>query len=264
MQQLQDLAHPIEHDYRTRSPHLKHLQTYGMLVSNLRSVMAENETSTSSRHLLDVGAGDGAFVEPVLASGWSVTATEMSSSAVERLLQRYGTNKNFQVIYTNEDEPLPSFEQGFRVILYASVLHHIPDYLNATDQIISRHLEPGGSFLSFQDPIWYPSLTRRTYWFSKCAYYSWRLFQGNYRRGFNSIIRRLRGVYDVENLSDMAEYHVVRRGVNQDDLMKMLIDRFDEVTYLPYWSTQSSLCQRMGEQIGCKNVFGLVANGFKG
>ncbi|MGH2530817.1 MAG: class I SAM-dependent methyltransferase [Thermomicrobiales bacterium] len=262
MQRVQELAHHADFDYRAGSPHLKHGQVFDLLVGRLRDVLAETKARGLPPTLLEIGAGDGAFVEPVLAAGYRVTATEMARPAIARLEQRFGGNPGFTARFVEDDTAYPIVEGRFSVILCASVLHHIPDYLGTIEQIISHHLEPGGAFISFQDPLWRPSLRRSTRLFSEAAFLSWRLGQGNYRRGFQTRLRRLRGVYDDTNVSDTAEYHAVRQGVDHQRLVAALADRFDEVTLAPYWSTQSGLWQRVGERIGTKNTFAVVARGY--
>lgn len=263
MQQLQDIAHPGDHFYRQRSPHLKHPQTYGRLVSTLRSVMSKYPPGSNENHLLDVGAGDGAFVEPVLASGWSVTGAEMSSSSIERLRATYGFNPQFHAVLDKDGSLLALKGQRFRIVLYASVVHHIPDYISSIDWTISNYLEPGGSLVTFQDPLWYPRLSRTARWFSRIAYLTWRLTQGNYLRGISTTLRRVRKAYDEQNVSDMAEYHVIRSGVNEEDLVRFLSERFESVSLETYWSTQSDLWQRLGDCLGIKNTFAIIARGLK-
>ncbi len=263
MQSMQEISHSSGHSYMDTSPHLKHQQVFRRLVSQLRSVMARYEKTSNFPHLLDVGAGDGAFVEPVLAGGWAVTALEMSRPAIDTLNTRYGSNPHFEALFDETEDLSPLGDRQFQVVLYASVVHHIPDYQQAIDQAISKHLVLGGSLITFQDPLWYPGLSRTIYYFSKLSYYVWRIFQGNLLQGLKTTLRRIRGVYDESNPSDMSEYHVVRSGVNQDQLVEMLRPRFDSVTVVPYWTAHSSVSQWIGERVGWKNTFAIVATGFK-
>jgi hypothetical protein len=105
------------------------------------------------------------------------------------------------------------------------------------------------------------TFTRRV---SQVNYFSWRLTQGKYRQGFQTRLRRLRGVFDEENPSDMTEYHATRDGVDQDAIVAMLTPRFEEVSLLMYWSAQAGLWQRFGERLRLKNTFGVVATGYRG
>ena len=51
-------------------------------------------------------------------------------------------------------------DSRFDLILYSSVLHHIPDYLGHIDAAAAGHLKPGGSLVSIQDPLWYPRVPK--------------------------------------------------------------------------------------------------------
>lgn len=105
-------------------------------------------------------------------------------------------------------------------------------------------------------------MSRKVYYFSKLSYYSWRIFQGNLLQGLKTTLRRVNGVYDESNRSDMAEYHVVRNGVNHDQLVEMLEPWFEDAKLIPYWTAHSSLFQSIGERVGWKNTFAIVATGF--
>jgi SAM-dependent methyltransferase len=263
LQRLQELAHGGDFDYRAGSPHLKHRSLYDRLVSRLVCELEESRTRGLPPTLLEIGAGDGAFVEPALAFGARVTATEMSRPAIATLQRRFGANPAFAVAFVDDDTPPPFVDGRFSVILFASVLHHIPDYLGTVGDVIRHHLAPGGTFISFQDPLWYPSVGRGTRLLSEAAYLSWRVGQGNLTRGIQTRLRRLRGVYDDTQVSDSAEYHAVREGIDHQRLVKSLSGTFETVELVPYWSSQAALWQRLGERIGRPNTFALVARGFR-
>jgi hypothetical protein len=94
------------------------------------------------------------------------------------------------------------------------------------------------------------------------AYLVWRLGQGEVRRGLATRWRRIRGVYDETEASDMVEYHVVRKGVDEKALEALLRRNFDRVTLWTYWSTQSPRLQRFGyNRKGWDSDFGLTAIG---
>ena len=246
------------HDYRAGSPHLVHWHLYQRLLGELREVLNSLQRQKVPWSVLDVGAGHGSFTEPLLAYGCAVTASEMSRPSLDVLRARYGSNERFSAVL-DEDGSLRSLgEKMFSLVLFASVLHHIPDYESAINTAASRLL-PGGALVTFQDPLWYPTLRRADRFLSQVAYLWWRLGQGNYMRGVRTRLRWLRGIYDERNPSDMVEYHVVRRGVNQDRVLEVLSERFRKVALIRYWSTQSSIWQRIGEAVGAKNTFGVVA-----
>ena len=149
-------------------------------------------------------------------------------------------------------------DERFDLVVAISVLHHIPDYLAA----VARYAdvtEPGGAFISWQDPAWYSRVPRRTLLASRWAYLAWRLGQGNFALGFATRIRRLRGVLDETNVSDMSEYHVVRQGVDEDALTSLLQQRYEETTTTMYWSSQARPLHRIGLRLGLGGTFSLLA-----
>ena len=154
MQEKQELVYTADVDYRAGSPHLAHHVLYDRLVGVLRQVLRDLEAAGLPLSVLEIGAGHGGYTEPALAAGCQVTAVEMSRPSLARLAENFGTNANFKGVF-DSDGTLAQMGSGFSLVLYVSVLHHIPDYLEALAEASSR-LVPGGALLSLQDPIWYP------------------------------------------------------------------------------------------------------------
>ncbi len=263
MPSLQEEGHGPSHDYRAGSPHLKHWRLYDQLVGVLRREIEAINAKGLQMTVLEVGAGHGGYTEPILASGCAVTATEMSRPSLALLRARYDVNPRFSAVYDHDGSLGVLGDQKFSLVVCASVLHHIPDYRKFLEVGAENHLVPGGSLISIQDPLWYPSLRRADVWFTKLSYFSWRLGRGNYSEGVQTRLRRLRGIYDENNPLDMVEYHVVRSGVDQDSLLSDLAMRFRQVTMMPYWSTQARFFQRFGELLGRTNTFALIARDFR-
>lgn len=260
---LQEAGHGAGHDYRAGSPHLKHWGLYDRLTTLLYDELKASVEAGLRMKVLEVGAGHGGYTEAALAYGCSVTATEMSRHSVTRLKERYGRNPGFEVLFDQDGSLGNIGPRTFSLILCASVLHHIPDYVAFLNGPALTHLATGGSLVSIQDPMWYPAMTPADRWLTRIAYSWWRVTTGNYRQGAVTRLRRLRGL-DETNPLDMVEYHVVRNGVNQQALVEALSSRFRTVRLFPYWSTQSPLCQFIGESMGRTNTFALVASGFRG
>jgi hypothetical protein len=260
----QELVYTADYDYRSGSPHLKHPELYDSLVAQLRDVIGDANRRGLPPSLLEIGAGEGSFIEPALAYGVDVSATEMSRHSIATLMERYGQNPRFSVVYDEDGSLAGLGSNRYSVILYASVLHHIRDYEAAIEAAIEDHLEPGGSFLSFQDPLWYPTLPRGTRLLSHIAIWSWSAGQGNYGRALRTLSRRLRGIYDDSEPSDTVEYHAVRNGVDHQRLMDILSTRFEKVSLITYWSTQSRIWQTIGARLGLKSTFAIRACGYKG
>lgn len=263
IQELQELAYGKGYDYRSGAPHLKHPHLYDSFSRLLREELRHVAGRGLPMTVLEIGAGDGAFVEPLLATGARVTGTEMSQASIEALQWRFGTNPAFEVVFDPGGSLEPVADRRFAVVLYASVLHHIPDYLGAIAKACDRHLVPGGSLLTLQDPLWYPSLPRGVHAASEAMYLSWRVTRGAFLRGLASRLRRLRGDLRPDETGDMVEYHVVRDGVDQDSVERLLQPRFEDVTLMRYWSTHAAIWQSVGERLGLRNTFALRARGHR-
>jgi hypothetical protein len=182
----------------------------------------------------------------------------MSRPSLDYLRSRFGSNERFSITLDEDGSMRSLGDQTFSLVLFASVLHHIPDY-DAALTIAAARLSAGGALVSFQDPLWYPTLRVTSLRLSQAAYLWWRLGQGNYLRGLKSRWRRVTGVYDERNPSDMVEYHVVRQGVDQRRVRDVLSPLFRKVDTFTYWTTPSAVGQRMGEVLGAENTFGVVA-----
>ena len=258
MRQLQETAHGPQHDYRAGSPHIKHARLYQALLGELRNLLHSLRDENLPWSVLDVGAGHGSFTEPLLAYGCRVTAIEMSRASASLLRARYGDNDRFSVVLDDGGTLKALGDEMFSLVLFASVLHHIPNYEAAIETATVR-VVPSGALVVLQDPLWYPTLGHAQRLLSRIAYLSWRLGRGDYVRGVKSRWRWATGAYDDRNPSDMVEYHVVRKGINQEGLQRLLSRSFHDVKLVRYWSTQSSLWQRVGEALGAHNTFAIIA-----
>ncbi|MCA1706742.1 MAG: class I SAM-dependent methyltransferase [Actinobacteria bacterium] len=264
VQDLQEAGHGEGFDYRGGSPHLKHWRLYDRLVSLLCDEVQITSQKDLPLTLLEVGAGHGGYTEPALAAGCTVTGTELSRPSLARLERRFGLNPNFSAVFDPDGSLTVIGDLKYSIVLCASVLHHIPDYVRFLEESVLQHLRDGGALISIQDPLWYAGMKRADLALSKLGYFSWRASKGNYLEGAQTRIRRLRGVYEEANPLDMVEYHVVRKGVNQDLILTALESRFESVSMMTYWSTQSTFYQRLGELVGSVNSFAIVARGYRG
>ena len=259
MQALQELGYPGERDYRAGSPHLLHWQLYDRLSTVLRDTIAAVIDAGLPPTVLEIGAGHGALTEPALAAGAQVTATDMSRPSVERLAERFRTNPAFRAVLDLDGALSALGDEQFSMVVCSSVLHHIPDYLAFLKGPMISHVARGGAFLSIQDPMWYPSVGQITHRLDRWGFLAWRVTQGSYRQGFATIRRRLLGLYDEANPSDMVEYHVVRQGVDQAAIEQLLAQSFELVELKTYWSAVAAPVQRIGEKIGRPNTFAFCA-----
>jgi hypothetical protein len=142
------------------------------------------------------------------------------------------------------------------IIAFNSFLHHIPDYISLIKKAIG-HLSEKGVIFTFQDPIYYSTLSKFQLNFSKIAYFSWRITQGDIYKGINR--RRNRNKGNFNDPKNDIEYHVVRDGVNQDEIINTLNDLGFKTEYYPYFSTQSRIFQWVGRILKIKNSFGIIS-----
>jgi SAM-dependent methyltransferase len=258
---VQDLVYRDGFDYSVGSPHLSHEHLRSRLCDELDATIG-SLCLNGEPEVLEVGAGHGDFTAQLRASGARVTTIEMSHDAADRLAGRYATDDGVEVIYDPDGTWPVTTPRTFDAVVCLSVLHHIPDYRAAAARF-AEMTRPGGAFLSWQDPLWYPRLTTRDRTAARAAYYAWRVGQKGRARGLATLSRRMRGVLDPKNPADNVEYHVVRDGVDEEDLRVLMEHRFERVAVERYWSTQSAWWQKWGERRGYVASFGLVATGRK-
>jgi SAM-dependent methyltransferase len=258
MASLQEVDYGADRDYTHGSPHLVHVQLRTRIEDDLSRLVRMTRAERGTCHALEVGAGHGTFTGTLLAAGATVTVTEMSEPSVAVLKQRFA-GADVEVIYDSEGvQAAQVAARGCDLVIFISVLHHIPNYLTTVGELVNG-LRSGGAFYCAQDPMWYPSRSRFNMAADRGAYMLWRLGQGNVKRGLKTRVRRLRGVYDETEAADMVEYHVVRQGVDERALATLLRERFDVVETWLYWSTQAKWLQRLGERLGWKSTFGMIA-----
>lgn len=255
---LQECVHDDAYDY-AGTPHLAHPELRAWIVGLVSDVARRATSRGLPPRVLEIGAGDGGLTEPLLARGFEVTATEVSRPAIERLEAAYGDNPRFRAVYDAEGDTADVNDGPFSAVVTASVLHHIPDYLSFVEQVVERHLSPGGSFVSVQDPLRYDTMSPVAHRFDRAAYLTWRLRRGNRLSGLVSLKNRLIGRLDSSRPGDMVEYHVVRNGVDEGALQGMLRGSFRDLRLLTYWSNQSRIAFRLGRRAGIANQFALVA-----
>lgn len=256
---LQEAMYVEGFDYRAVSPHLKHWNLFDRLNRLLRAEMERVSTEDLPLTMLDVGGGDGSYTEPSLAYGFSVTATDVSRPSIDYLWKRFRLNTNFSAVFDSDGSLSVLADRQFSLVLCASVLHHIPDYVSFLVNCAVPRVLPGGGLISIQDPMWYPRMKRTDLLLTKASYYCWRATQGNVVNGLRTRVRRLRKIYDENNPADMVEYHVVRSGCDEQEIQQQLAPHFRDVTVIPYWSSQSLLWQRLGHRLKRENTFAVVA-----
>ncbi|HEY4028128.1 MAG TPA: class I SAM-dependent methyltransferase, partial [Candidatus Dormibacteraeota bacterium] len=207
----------------------------------------------------EVGAGDGRASVPWLRRGARLTAIDASEQMLARLRARAAAfGVPVETHLGDAIQVLESLDRGFDVVTHVSMLHHVPHYLAMLDRSAAA-VAPHGCLLTFQDPLRYDRLPRLHRAADRGAYFAWRLAQGNLRQGLRTRIRRLRGRYEVGEPADYEEYHVVRNGVDSDAIVELLAGSFASVQDVRYWATQGAPWQWLGERLGLRACFGIVA-----
>jgi SAM-dependent methyltransferase len=241
------------------SPHLTHPMVCDLYAQLVTHTFNTAKKYASIPRVLDLGAGEGSATLPFLELGAHVTAVDISESQLAVLVQKCGQFATRLRVHRGDiNEILECSEDRYGIVVMNSFVHHIPDYLALFQQSIAI-LQPKGLIFSFQDPLRYDTLGKGSFYFSMGAYFFWRLFQGNYLQGLRTRIRRLRGIYVPGSKEDDAEYHVTRNGVDQDAIAQLLASESFTCEIIRYFSTQSSIFQRLGLFFGVKNTFAIIA-----
>lgn len=251
-----------DYDYWSGSPHLKHRHLYESLMGRVADSIPDAGPGAPPE-VVEVGAGDGSVTERLLALGCEVTGTEMSADSVDKMGARFATNDRFTAVHDRDGDLKVLGDARFDLIIYSSVLHHIPNYLRHVSAAVSDHLKSGGSLVSIQDPLWYPRVPKSTRRLTEASYLLWRVSQGDLARGLRTRSRRLFSGLSEEEPGDAVEYHVVRAGVDEEAIVESLNARFDSVELRKYWSSQGAPQQMLGERIGLVNTFAIFASGFR-
>ena len=252
------------YDYAVGSPHIRHAALRELLESRITDAIHEVLARQPSCAVLEVGAGHGTFTETVLRAGGTPTLTEMSTASFDLLKRKFSDIPEVRVIYDSDGSAAIHGETQFDLILFISVIHHIPDYIGAVSALCDKVLRPGGIVLTFQDPLWYPRQSRLSTSLTWGSYFVWRAGQGDLRRGLRTRWRRFRRIYDESEPSDMVEYHVVRQGVDESALLDLFRARFTDVELDTYFSTSMPALQAVGAKHFPHNTFGILARGLKG
>ena len=256
----QDAGHEPGHDYDKGSPHLRHRNLRTMVEDRLRALVAEQLEATGSCEVLEIGGGHGTFTECLLEAGARVTVTEASAASAATLLDKFGATyaDRVEIIHDESGEDILAAERQWDVAVMTAVLHHIPDYVGFLDRLTPL-IRPGGALFTVADPLYYPRMSQGTHRLVRAMFLAWRVTQGDYKRGFATRWRRLRGVYDDTNPSDLVEYHVVRDGVDEEAIRTLLETRFGDVEIFTYWASQAPVFQRLGDRTSMVCDFGVSA-----
>jgi SAM-dependent methyltransferase len=244
------------------SPHLKHRHLQELFEQLVSEVYGAAASIGERPRILDLGAGEGSITQVFLQKGAEVTAVDISKTQLEFLGEK---NRDFadrleircQDVY-GALHSLESAGEKYEIVVTNSFLHHLKDYLTLIERIPAV-MTANSVFFSFQDPIKYTSLNRINRCFNWIAYYSSRMFQGDLLRGLGRYLRRRRGVYLNDCLEDNVEYHGTRGGVDQEAIISLLHKSGYKCRLISYFSTTSAFWQAIGEGLGMKSTFSIIA-----
>lgn len=133
---------------------------------------------------LDVGAGTGNITGKLLQMGYQVTALDISAEMCNILKKKYPSNLNSQKLsVVNSPIEDVHFDGNFDLITCYSVLHHIPNYLDAL-QRFSGFLKRGGMiYLDHEaSPFYWSEATNLEYMVKSVYVHSVPLINGLYFR----------------------------------------------------------------------------------
>ncbi len=104
----------------------------------------DEQITNNKRNALDVGAGTGNLTGKLLNMGYTVTATDISLEMCQILQQKFAIYLPSKLTVINSPIEDLSFSKGqFDLVTFYSVLHHLPDYLDAL-RVVSGYLKKGG------------------------------------------------------------------------------------------------------------------------
>jgi 2-polyprenyl-3-methyl-5-hydroxy-6-metoxy-1,4-benzoquinol methylase len=141
-------ANVTVHQFEAEYYELLHPEVYGKQEQkriNSTLKMVDKLIAGNQKRALDFGAGTGNLTGKLLRMGYSVTAIDISAEMCTILKKRYKTYLEAEnLIVINSPIEDVSFDRGeFDLITCYSVLHHLPDYVDAI-QRLSVFLKKGG------------------------------------------------------------------------------------------------------------------------
>jgi SAM-dependent methyltransferase len=245
--------------YINGAPHIKHRALRMLYQRSITEVYNTAKHDTETPLILDLGAGEGSATLLFLELGAKVVAVDISADQLESLQEKCKPfSRTLEIRCGDVNDVLKDRSRKYDIVIASAFLHHVPDYLGTVKEALEL-LSAHGQFFSFQDPLRYDTVGTFTRVFSKLAYFAWRVFQGDVIGGLKRLLRRAHGVYLEDSIFDNAEYHVVRNGVDQDAICRLLTDRDCDCRTISYFSTQNVFFQLVGTILSMKNTFAIVA-----
>lgn len=247
--------------YVSGAPHLKHASIGAIYRQLANEAIREIGRAPDTISVLELGAGNGLASGPWFDAKVRLTAVDSSEPMLQEFADRASrAGATATTVVAEALDYLSSTPERFDVLTHVSMIHHVPDYLELLQRSVNV-VRSGGCLITFQDPLRYDRMPRVHHMIDRVSYFAWRSTQGNVRRGLKTRWRRLRGVYSPSEVVDFEDYHVVRNGVDSEAIVSQLTGLFAKVKCVPYWSTYSAALQSLGERLGLKSSFGILASG---
>jgi SAM-dependent methyltransferase len=245
--------------YEDGAPHLKHAELRAFYRDIVGGCVAERLSSQAVVTAMDLGAGNGVLTEELLSLGVQVKAVDVSALQLQQLERRCRRFTNrLRIVEGDVQSVLKEDPETYDLIFANSLLHHIPDYLSMV-QLAARRVNVGGSFLSFQDPIWYARQSIITRLLTQVGYNIWRISQRDLVGGAMRKFRRIWRGLSPDSYHDNAEYHVLRCGVDEIGIVERLEREGFSCQTIRYFSSQNAIFQHIGKHLRMYNTFSVMA-----
>lgn len=109
------------------------------LNSTLSDVLENCDKAADTIRALDYGAGTGNLTKHLTAFGCDVVAADVSEKSLQLAKDRYSCD----TVFMKDGSAKILIDKSFDLVATYSVLHHIPDYIDAIKQM-ARVCKPGG------------------------------------------------------------------------------------------------------------------------
>ena len=129
--------------YDRRHPEIFNPIEQARLRADLGAALGEVRSAAGAPRALDLGCGTGNVTRHLLALGARVVAADVSPEFLTAIRRRHGASGRVETLELNGRDLSGLADGSVDVVCAYSVLHHIPDYLGAVDEVC-RVLAPGG------------------------------------------------------------------------------------------------------------------------
>jgi ubiquinone/menaquinone biosynthesis C-methylase UbiE len=129
--------------YDRRHPEIFNPIEQARLHGELERALTEIRSGASPHRALDLGCGTGNITRHLVELGARVLAADVSPEFLNLIDRRYAATGRVETFQLNGRDLSGIADASVDLVCAYSVLHHIPDYLGALDEI-SRVLAPGG------------------------------------------------------------------------------------------------------------------------